>query len=59
MPKVVTLDQLTETLDRVRGMLVHYRVLGPDKTVVDQTLRELDDVEAVLAEAFEPTDSDD
>jgi hypothetical protein len=58
MPKTVTLAQLTTTMNVVRGMLVHYRMLAPDKALVEQTLRELDDVEAVLAESFEPTDDD-
>lgn len=44
-------EQLVSTLDRVRGMLVHYRLSGAsDRTLVDRTLLELDAVEAVIVE---------
>lgn len=47
----VSREKLISTLDSVRGMLIHYRVSGAsDRTLVDQTLHELDAVEAIIVE---------
>jgi hypothetical protein len=57
-----TLTENIDTLDRVRGMLVHFRSTAcADRPLVDKTLGELDDVEAIVRDAYpaeEPEDSD-
>jgi hypothetical protein len=51
---------MIQTLNRVRGMLLQFRVSAvANRELVDRTLTELDDIEAVIAEEIEETITED
>ena len=57
-----TLAEHIETLNRVRRMLLHFRSTAQaDRPLIDGTLLELDDVEAIVRDAYpaeEPVDDE-